>query len=73
MGSHRIVVIRELHVVQRTDLDDAGVVDQDVDAAVVADHLRDRPFNILTLANIRGHDQHVGDGLPVMDIVRCSP
>ena len=73
VGLHRIVVVRQLHVVQRTDLDDSGVVDQDVDAAVVLDRLRDGAFDILALANIRWHDQHLGGRLPVVDIVRGPP
>jgi hypothetical protein len=35
----RVVVIGDLHVVPRTDMDDAGVVDQDVDAAVVSEYI----------------------------------
>jgi hypothetical protein len=49
MQSHRAVVIFAGHVIERTDFDDAGVVDQDVNPAEAID---DGPYSGLNLIAI---------------------
>src|SRR5262245_22046698 len=52
MQSHRAVVIFAGHVIERTDFDDAGVVDQDVNPVEVIDHFPDGSLNLIAIAQI---------------------
>jgi hypothetical protein len=72
MGVHRILVLRQLHVLERTNLDHAGVVDQHVDGAVAADRMRDSALDIVARADVGRCDQNVSR-LPSLDIVCGSP
>ena len=69
MRLQRILVIRQLHVVERADLDDSGVIDHDVDAAITLNRRRDRALGVGTLADVSRHDQHVGVRLALVDVV----
>ena len=42
MELHRFLEIRPAHILERTDLDDAGVVDQNIDRAKAVEHGLDR-------------------------------
>ncbi len=55
---HRVVEVLVLHVLERADLDDAGVVDQDVHSAPGGKHLLDGCSHIGFVADVTpdGHD-----------------
>src|SRR5262245_53107369 len=52
MQSHRAVVIVTGHVIERTDFDDAGVVDQDVDPVETIDDLSNSGLNLTRIEQI---------------------
>jgi hypothetical protein len=52
MQSHRAVIIFAAHVMERTDLDDAGVVDQDVNPVEMIDHFLDSCLNLVAIEQI---------------------
>ena len=51
---HRIFVVGELHVIRGTDLNDAGVVDQHVDASVLLERPRDGALGVVAPADVVG-------------------
>jgi len=52
MQSHRAVVILAGHVIERTDFDDAGVVDQDVNPVEMIDDFPDSGLNLIAIEQI---------------------
>src|SRR5947207_1261550 len=52
MQSQRAVVIFAGHVIERTDFDDAGVVDQDVDPVELIDDLANSCLNLIAIEQI---------------------
>src|SRR4029077_11266968 len=52
MQSHRAVVIFARHVIERTDFDDAGVVDQDVNPVEMIDDFPDSGLNLIAIEQI---------------------
>jgi len=52
MQSHRAIEIIAGHVIEGTDFDDAGVVDQDVDPVEVIDHFPNSDFNLIAIEQI---------------------
>jgi hypothetical protein len=52
MQSHRAFVIFACHVIERTDFDDAGVVDQDVNPAEAIDDFPDSGLNLIAIKQI---------------------
>ena len=52
MQSHRAVIIFAAHVIERTDFDDAGVVDQNVNPVEMIDHFPDRSRNLIAIEQI---------------------
>ena len=47
MNGHRFLEVRHLHVIERSDVHRAGVVDEDVDASGPRDHVADEPFRFI--------------------------
>ena len=60
MHRHRLFEILHLHVLERTNLDDAGVVDEHIDAAGALDHFLNEPFRVVANADVAHRDLHVG-------------
>ena len=52
--------ISALHMFERADFDDTGIIDQDVECAEMIDHLFDRCPNLLTFQQVTGNSQNVG-------------
>jgi hypothetical protein len=52
MQSHRAVVIFAGHVIERTDFDDAGVVDQDVNLVEAIDDFSNSSLNLIAIKQI---------------------
>ena len=52
MQSHRAVVIFTGHVIEWTDLDDAGVIDQDVDSVEMIDDFPNSGVNLIAIEQI---------------------
>ena len=52
MQSHRAVVIFAAHMIEWTDFDDAGVVDQNVDPIEMIDHFPDCSLNLIAIEQI---------------------
>jgi hypothetical protein len=52
MQFHSAVVIFAGHVIERTDFDDAGVVDQDVNPVEMIDDFPDSGLNLITIEQI---------------------
>src|SRR4030095_3063483 len=52
MQSHRAVIIFAGHVIERTDFNDAGVVDQDVNAVEMIDDFPDSGLNLIAIKQI---------------------
>src|SRR5437773_9996742 len=52
MQSHRAVIIFASHVIERTDFDDAGVVDQDVNPVEMIDDFPDSGLNLIAIEQI---------------------
>jgi hypothetical protein len=52
MQSHRAVVIFSAHVIERTNFDDAGVVDQNVNPVEMIDHFPDRSRNLIAIEQV---------------------
>ena len=52
MQFHRAVVIFAGHVIERTDFDDAGVVDQDVNPVEMIDDFPDSGLNLIAIEQI---------------------
>jgi hypothetical protein len=52
MQSHRAVVIFAAHVIERTDFDDASVVDQNVDPVEMFDGFPDCSLNLIAIEQI---------------------
>src|SRR5438874_7783558 len=52
MQSHRAVVILAGHVIERTDFDDAGVIDQDVNPVEMIDDFSDSGLNLVAIEQI---------------------
>ena len=70
MRRHRIFVVGELHVIERADLDDAGVVDQHVDARRTARPPgRSRRSASCAARTSAGDRQHLGERLARLDVV----
>jgi hypothetical protein len=59
MELHGAFKIFALHVLERTDFDDAGVVDQDVDRAEMADDVPDGCLDLLAVEQIAGNDRNI--------------
>jgi hypothetical protein len=60
MQSHRAIEIFAGHVIERPDLDDAGVVDQDVDLAETIDGRPDGRVNLIAIEQIAFNRQNFG-------------
>ncbi len=60
MNAHRAIEIFELHVVDRTDFDDSGVIDQDVDSAETLEGLLDRSLNLRGVGQIALNGKDLG-------------
>src|SRR5262249_24340230 len=58
MNVHGVDEVLAFHMLQGADLDDAGVVDQDIDAAVTVDDLRHGLFDLLGLAHVAFERRH---------------
>jgi len=52
MQSHRAVIIFAGHVVERTDFDDAGVVDQNVNSVEMIDDFPNSDLNLIAIEQI---------------------
>jgi hypothetical protein len=52
MQSHRAVVIFAGHVIERTDFDDAGVIDQNVNSAELIDDFPNSDLNLIAIEQI---------------------
>src|SRR4029077_851492 len=52
MQSHRAVIIFAAHVIERTNFDDASVVDQNVDPIEMIDHFPDSSLNLIAIEQI---------------------
>jgi hypothetical protein len=52
MQSHRAFVIIADHVIERTDFDDAGVVDQNVNPAEMIDDPPDSSLNLIAIEQV---------------------
>ena len=52
MQSHRAVVIFAAHVIERTDFDDAGVIDQNVNPVEMIDDFPDSSLNLIAIEQI---------------------
>ncbi len=52
VGGHRILEVVDGHVLERPDLDDAGVVDQHVDAAAIVGDPLDGPLDLRPIAEV---------------------
>src|SRR5258705_12459537 len=52
MQSHRAVIIFASHVIERTDFDDAGVIDQDVNPVEMIDDFTDSCQNLVAIEQI---------------------
>ena len=52
MQSHRAVIIFAAHVIERSDLDDASVVDQNVNPVEMIDDFPDSSLNLMTIEQI---------------------
>jgi len=59
MQSHRAVIICAAHVIERTDFDDAGVVDQNVDPVEMFDDLPDCSLNLIAIEEIAFDDENL--------------
>ena len=59
----------ERHVLDRPDLDDASVVDQDVDSSEPLIRLRDRPLGVVPVSDITGHREHFGERLSRANVI----
>src|SRR5438045_7688077 len=70
MRRHRVFIIGELHVIQRTDLDDSRVVDQYVNPSVALDDLGNRPLRFVAAADVSDDGKYVSKWLPGADVVR---
>ena len=51
---HRLLEVVDGHVLERPDLDDAGVVDEHVDAAPVVDDASDRALDLVAIGDVAG-------------------
>jgi hypothetical protein len=60
MKTHRAIEIFELHVSERTDLNDSSVIDEDVDPAKMLEGLLDRRLNLRRFEQIARDGQHLG-------------
>jgi hypothetical protein len=58
MQSHRALIIVAVHMIQRTDFDDAGVVDQDVNPVEMIDHFPDSSLNLIAIEQIALHSEN---------------
>src|SRR5678815_1876674 len=58
MQFHRAVVIFAGHVIERTDFDDSGVVDQNVNPAEVIDDFPDSGLNLIAIEQIAFHTEN---------------
>ena len=54
---HRRLEVLHPHVLQRADLDDAGVVDQDVETAEALGRRVDRPADLVLVADVAGQGE----------------
>src|SRR5690606_8926273 len=61
---HRVFVVGETHVIDGAHLDDAGVVDDDVNAPVAFERLQDGAFGLVAASYVGGDGEHVGKRLP---------
>jgi hypothetical protein len=52
MQSHRAIIIFASHVIDRTDFDDAGVIDQDVNPIEMIDDFPDSGLNLIAIEQI---------------------
>jgi hypothetical protein len=52
MQSHRAVIIFAAHVIERTNFDNAGVVDQDVNPVEMIDDSTDSSLNLFAIEQI---------------------
>src|SRR5262245_56222840 len=59
MQSHRAVVIFTAHVIERTDFDGAGVVDQDVNPVEMIDDFPDSGLNLIAIEQIAFDGENV--------------
>jgi hypothetical protein len=66
IGVHRVLIIRQLHVVQRVHLDNPRVVDEDIDRSEPMDRDRDGTLGVTFQPDISLHGQHFRIG-PFVD------
>jgi hypothetical protein len=59
MQSHRAIVIFAAHVIERTDFDHAGVVDQDINPVEMIDDFPDSGLNLIAVEQIAFHSENV--------------
>jgi hypothetical protein len=59
-GLHRVLVVAELRRLHRADLDDPGVVDHDVEAAVTFDRGVDQALRRGLVGQVAGDRRHLG-------------
>src|SRR5687768_11117050 len=69
MRLHRVLIVRERHVPDGADLDDARVVDQDVDSSEPLVRLRDRPLGIVPVPDVPGDGEDFGKRLPGANVI----
>src|SRR2546421_387237 len=62
MKAHRAIEILELHVRKRSDFDDAGIVNQDVDLTETLNRLLDGGLNLRGLEQIALNRKDFGSG-----------
>ena len=60
VGLHRVLVILQGRDVERPDLDDPRVVDQDVDAIEAIEHQANHPLDLAPVRHIAGDGDHLG-------------
>src|SRR5215469_3686108 len=58
MQSHRTFIIVAGHMIERTDFDDAGVVDQDVNPVEMIDDIPDSSLNLIAIEQIAFNGQN---------------
>src|SRR4249919_339977 len=72
MQSHRAFVIFAAHVFERTDFDDAGVVDQDVDPVEMIDDFPDSSLNLIAIEQIAFDGENFSGARSEIDLRTCE-
>jgi hypothetical protein len=73
MQSHGALEIFPRHVLERADLDNAGVVDQDIDLAEVIDDLPNSRSNLLCIKQVALNPESIRGAAAPGKVRFCAP